>query len=106
MEALMTQRALASIGVVAAVLTIVALASTPLVGQTAGTKTAAASAVPRTADGKPDIQGMWVNFDQTPFEQPVPGAGRASNDGENGPAAAAPAGGGGAAAGGRAARPN
>jgi hypothetical protein len=25
---------------------------------------------PRTADGQPDIQGTWVNFDSTPFEAP------------------------------------
>jgi hypothetical protein len=27
----------------------------------------------RTADGQPDIQGMWVNFDDTPFEASGPG---------------------------------
>jgi hypothetical protein len=36
----------------------------------------------RTADGQPDIQGTWINFDSTPFEAPVPA-----------PAGAAPAGG-------------
>jgi hypothetical protein len=25
----------------------------------------------RTADGQPDLQGTWVNFDSTPFEKPV-----------------------------------
>ncbi len=25
---------------------------------------------PRTADGQPDIQGIWTNFDNTPFEAP------------------------------------
>jgi len=25
---------------------------------------------PRTTDGHPDLQGMWVNFDSTPFEAP------------------------------------
>ena len=24
----------------------------------------------RTADGQPDIQGTWLNFDSTPFEAP------------------------------------
>ncbi len=27
---------------------------------------------PRTPDGQPDIQGMWTNFDNTPFEAPGP----------------------------------
>jgi hypothetical protein len=26
----------------------------------------------RTPDGQPDIQGMWLNFDATPFEAPLP----------------------------------
>jgi hypothetical protein len=26
---------------------------------------------PRTPDGQPDLRGMWVNFDSTPFEAPV-----------------------------------
>jgi hypothetical protein len=26
----------------------------------------------RTPDGQPDIQGIWVNFDNTPFETPAP----------------------------------
>ena len=25
---------------------------------------------PLTADGQPDIQGVWTNFDPTPFEAP------------------------------------
>jgi hypothetical protein len=28
--------------------------------------------VSHTPDGQPDIQGIWVNFDQTPFETPPP----------------------------------
>jgi hypothetical protein len=28
---------------------------------------------PRTIDGQPDLQGMWVNFDDTPFESTGPG---------------------------------
>ena len=26
----------------------------------------------RTPDGQPDIQGIWLNFDSTPFEAPAP----------------------------------
>jgi hypothetical protein len=26
----------------------------------------------RTPDGQPDLQGIWLNFDSTPFEAPVP----------------------------------
>ena len=28
----------------------------------------------RTPDGQPDIQGIWLNFDGTPFEAPDPNA--------------------------------
>ena len=27
---------------------------------------------PRTADGQPDINGIWTNYDATPFEAPDP----------------------------------
>ena len=42
----------------------------------------------RTADGQPDIQGTWVNFDSTPFEAPTgaPAAPAAPNPGINPPA--------------------
>ncbi len=42
----------------------------PAIGA-AGRESAAAAAVwtpSRTADGQPDLQGKWVNFDSTPFE--------------------------------------
>jgi hypothetical protein len=32
----------------------------------------AASALPRTPWGHPDLQGIWSNFDRTPFERPLP----------------------------------
>ena len=41
------------------------LASAPAVGQSAGDWVP-----PRTPDGQPDIQGVWTNFDPTPFEAP------------------------------------
>ena len=41
----------------------------PLPGQS--TKAPAASkAVPRTADGHPDLQGVWTNATITPLERP------------------------------------
>jgi hypothetical protein len=39
----------------------------------------------RTADGQPDLQGTWVNFDSTPFEAPGAEPGRANNPGVNPP---------------------
>src|SRR5215207_8816002 len=41
----------------------------------------------RTPDGQPDIQGIWLNFDSTPFEAPDPKpAARASGEAGTGPA--------------------
>jgi hypothetical protein len=47
----------------------------PLAGQSppAAAKTVKqAWSPPRTPDGQPDIQGMWTNYDSTPFEAPGP----------------------------------
>jgi hypothetical protein len=35
---------------------------------------------PRTPDGQPDIQGIWTNYDTTPFEVPLPTDRRAAPD--------------------------
>src|SRR5215218_2200051 len=35
-------------------------------------KTGTPWTVGRTADGQPDLEGMWTNYDQTPFEQLPP----------------------------------
>jgi hypothetical protein len=45
-------------------------------------------AMSRLADGRPDFQGTWVNFDDTPFEAPGPGPAVAppANTGVNPPA--------------------
>src|SRR5262245_16925630 len=38
---------------------------------TAGTsRTSSSPDVPRTRDGQPDLQGIWINFDSTPLEAP------------------------------------
>ena len=70
----MTNRATASVGVLAAALVVAAFAAVPHAGQTPAVAAKASSkwTVPKTQDGKPDFQGTWVNFDQTPFEQPLP----------------------------------
>ena len=49
-----------------ATLAVVALSASPVLAQSAGTYT-----VPRTADGQPDLQGMWNNETLTPFERPT-----------------------------------
>jgi hypothetical protein len=43
----------------------------------------------RTPDGQPDLQGIWINFDSTPFEAPDPAAaprGGGAGDAGTGPA--------------------
>jgi hypothetical protein len=65
--------------VVAVTFALAAVASTPLNGQTTGArpstakpataKPAARWVMPRTPDGKPDLQGNWTNETQTPLER-------------------------------------
>jgi hypothetical protein len=67
-------RRLALIALVAVATTLPAMAQKP-------------APIPRLADGRPDLQGTWVNFDDTPFEAPeaAPAAAPA-NPGVNPPA--------------------
>jgi hypothetical protein len=54
------------------------LAAIPLFGQAPSAPAAKTAAkpwtMPRTPDGHPDLQGVWINFERTPFERPLPGA--------------------------------
>jgi hypothetical protein len=95
----MPHRAMASVGVVAAALVVAAFAAIPLAGQTPtvaaqASKPSSTWTLPRTPDGKPDLQGTWLNFDQTPFEQPDPAMKNAQGAPAAGAVAPAPAGGG------------
>src|SRR5882672_12459302 len=55
---------------------VVLLAPAPVAGQ-ANTRIAAKTwTAPRTADGHPDLQGLWTNATITPFERPKDFAGK------------------------------
>src|SRR5947207_3438159 len=95
----MPHRAMASVGVLVAALVVAAFAAIPLAGQTPtvapkASKPSSTWTLPRTPDGKPDLQGTWVNFDQTPFEQPDPAMKNARSASPAGAVAPAPGGGG------------
>jgi hypothetical protein len=56
------------VSLAAATLTAGALFNATTVGQTPAADAAAPWTPGRTPDGQPDLQGIWVNFDSTPFE--------------------------------------
>jgi hypothetical protein len=64
----MTARSRQTLGALAFVAGLVFMAFTPLAAQAPAGK-GKAWAVPRTPDGKPDLQGNWSNETQTPLER-------------------------------------
>ena len=68
----MTKRWLVALAVVTTVglsASSYVLAQAPAAART--NAAAATSSIPRTADGKPDLQGYWTNATYTPFERPA-----------------------------------
>ena len=56
----------------------IGLAVTTAAVLAAQSRTAATWSVPRTPDGRPDLQGVWANNNMTPLERPAHFAGRAT----------------------------
>ena len=54
----------------APVIVVVIAVLTPAASQGGQVGPAQSWSPPRTPDGQPDIQGVWTNFDSTPFEAP------------------------------------
>jgi hypothetical protein len=72
-EVHMSHRFLTSTGGLTFVIAIASLAPAPVAGQSppSTATTAAATTLPRTADGHPDLQGVWDYRTITPLERPV-----------------------------------
>ena len=68
----MIRPSLRALVVPGALFAVVGLVPAQAGGQPPATRPAAdAAALPRTPDGQPDIQCVWVNFDRTPLEVPA-----------------------------------
>ncbi len=65
----MSHRFFASLGILAIAIALVSLAPAPAAAQ-APTAAGKTWTVPRTPDGKPDLQGIWTNQTITPLERP------------------------------------
>ena len=71
----MSRRFFASVGALAFVIVVCWLVPIPVAGQSSQSK-GKAWVSPRTADGQPDLEGMWSNATLTPLQRPSELAGK------------------------------